>query len=360
MKAALASTEAVEDFASTPLTAIPSSGGDRQALATSPALPASQQHLKPFLDLPQNISRASSPGTLSNLSTEEWHALQSTHKQNLSRASSWRPSLRAFWTRNLGLVYMLISNVFGVAMNVTVRVLEVEGNQGKGLHPFQVLFARMGITAVLCCTYMAYAKTPHFPFGMPEVRWLLMARGMGGFFGVFGMYYSLMYLPISDATVITYLAPGLACWACSFLIGESFTRVDKIGTMVSLLGVLFIARPASLFAGFSQSMRTPAGATSDVVASGNSTTHIHGAKDFDVTPGERVGAVGLALVGVLGAVSAITTIRWIGKRAHPLISVNYFACWSTMVSIVMQLTLPGVGFLLPSGLKDWGLLFFLG
>ncbi|KAG9753756.1 hypothetical protein KCU73_g5816, partial [Aureobasidium melanogenum] len=59
-------------------------------------------------------------------------------------------------------------------------------------------------------------------------------------------------------------------------------------------------------------------------------------------------------------VIAYTTIRWIGKRAHPLISVNYFATWCTIVSIVAQLTLPGIGFLLPADAKEWGYLVFLG
>ena len=36
--------------------------------------------------------------------------------------------------------------------------------------------------------YMWYKETEHFPFGMREVRPLLVARGMAGFFGVFGMY----------------------------------------------------------------------------------------------------------------------------------------------------------------------------
>ena len=33
---------------------------------------------------------------------------------------------------------MLLAQVFGVMMNVTTRLLEIEGNKGKGLHPFQV------------------------------------------------------------------------------------------------------------------------------------------------------------------------------------------------------------------------------
>jgi uncharacterized membrane protein len=66
------------------------------------------------------------------------------------------------------------------------------------------------------------------------------------------------------------------------------------------------------------------------------------------------------MLGVLGAASAFTTLRWIGRRAHALISVNYFATWCTIVSTVMMFALPGVGFLLPANLKEWSYLFFLG
>jgi drug/metabolite transporter (DMT)-like permease len=66
------------------------------------------------------------------------------------------------------------------------------------------------------------------------------------------------------------------------------------------------------------------------------------------------------MLGVLGAACAFTTIRWIGKRAHALLTVNYFAIWCTIVSTVMMLALPDVGFLLPANFKEWCYLFFLG
>jgi len=96
--------------------------------------------------------------------------------------------LKAFWTRNKGLALVLIAQFFGVLMNTTTRLLEVEGNNGKGMHPFQILFARMGITVVMSTWYMWWRKIEHFPFGRKDVRWLLVARGLFGFFGVFGMY----------------------------------------------------------------------------------------------------------------------------------------------------------------------------
>lgn len=168
-----------------------------------------------------------------------------------------------------------------------------------------------------------------------------------------------MYLPLADATVITFLAPSLACWACSILIKEPFTRTEQMAAMISLLGVVLIARPTSLFS-FSGSV-PPASGDGDMVPGGNVTTPMPDASNYDnVTSSQRLGAVGIAMLGVLGSACVYTTIRWIGKRAHPLISVNYFAAWCTLVSIVMQFALPGVGFLLPADLKEWGYLFFLG
>ncbi|GAB7356895.1 hypothetical protein MBLNU459_g7757t2 [Dothideomycetes sp. NU459] len=235
-------------------------------------------HNRQFLQAPQQWGpphRPLSPDTLSNLSVDEFEQLRPRRSRSPRhhRSSSgtrhkflgpagWRNKLHAIWIRNLGLLYMLFAQVFGTLMNVTTRLLEVEGNKGKGLHPFQVR-------------------------------------------------------------------------------------------------VVFIARPTSLFA-FSAAT-PPASGNSDAVPITNGTVPIPDASNYDnVTPAERLSAVGIALVGVCGAVSAYTTIRWIGKRAHPLISVNYFAMWCTIVSIVAQLTLPGVGFLLPADAKEWGYLLFLG
>ncbi|KAF2273238.1 uncharacterized protein EI97DRAFT_461308 [Westerdykella ornata] len=286
-----------------------------------------------------------------------------------TRPRSWKGKIQRSWDMNKGLALVMVSQIFGTLMNVTTRLLEIEGNEGKGYDPFQILFARMSITVVCASIYMWYAKTPHFPFGMKEVRPLLVARGLTGFFGVFGMYYSLQYLPLADATVITFLAPSLACWACSFLINEPFTRMQQIAAYVSLFGVVLIARPVSLFSSLSSGSSPPSTGDPDggIISSnptiGDNATAPAPASAADysaVTPAQRAAAVGVAMLGVFGAAGAYTTIRWIGKRAHPLISVNYFATWCTIVSVVMMFALPGVGFLIPRGWRDWAYLLFLG
>ncbi|KAF1976023.1 hypothetical protein BU23DRAFT_529200 [Bimuria novae-zelandiae CBS 107.79] len=283
------------------------------------------------------------------------------------RARTLKEKAKAFWTENLGLILVLISQLFGTLMNVMTRMLEIEGNEGKGYHPFQILFARMSITVACSSYYMWWTKTKDFPLGTKEMRWLLVARGLFGFFGVFGMYYSLLYLPLADATVITFLAPSLACWACSHLINEPFTRMEQIAAYVSLFGVVLIARPVSLFASLrheSNPVPLASGESDMEFSPSNGTTADSGnhfASSYDnVTPTQRATAVGIAMLGVIGAAGAYTTIRWIGKRAHPLISVNYFATWCTIVSTVMMFALPDVGFLLPQSWVDFTYLVFLG
>lgn len=84
------------------------------------------------------------------------------------------------------------------------------------------------------------------------------------------------------------------------------------------------------------------------------------ATEDDITPNQRLAAVGIGLLGVMGAAAAFTTIRWIGKRAHPILSVNYFAAWTTLVSTLILLLYPGIDFQLPATLREWVLLFVLG
>lgn len=145
--------------------------------------------------------------------------------------------------------------------------------------------------------------------------------------------------------------------------------MEQVAAYISLFGVVLIARPVSLFSSLSGGSSPPSSGDPDGgIISGNATVALNAttpipasAADYSaVTPAQRAAAVGVAMLGVFGAAGAYTTIRWIGKRAHPLISVNYFATWCTIVSIVMMFALPGVGFLIPRGWRDWAYLIFLG
>jgi drug/metabolite transporter (DMT)-like permease len=224
-----------------------------------------------------------------------------------------------------------------------------------------VLFVRMGITTVMAASYMAYKKIDGFPLGPKEVRPLLLLRGFSGFFGVFGMYYSLMYLPLADATVITFLSPVIACAVCAYLLKQPFTRLEQIASGISLLGVILIARPTTIFAVIEASEPQATDPTTAPIPMPNGTWVSDPSKNTHViTPHAKLIAVGVALIGALGGASVITTLRWIGQRAHPLITVNYFAAWVVVVSGVLSALIPSIGFALPTTLNEWGMLIFLG
>lgn len=128
---------------------------------------------------------------------------------------------------------------------------------------------------------------------------------------------------------------------------------------MSLVGVILIARPTSFFS--LNAGETPiAAATGDAIPATNATTRSQLTSADHVTSTQRLLAIGVALIGVFGAASAYTTIRMIGQRAHPLISVNYFAAWTTLVATAVLLFVPGMDFQLPSGVKQWSYLVFLG
>ena len=215
---------------------------------------------------------------------------------------------------------------------------------------------------VSCIAYMWWAQVPDAPFGAKEVRILLLARGFGGFFGVFGLYFSLVYLPLAEATVITFLAPMVAAWICSICIGTAFTRTQQMAFVVSLCGVILIAQPFTFLKDpMPQKPASSSNSTeSAMMVNGTSTVGNNESSAHEVTPGQHIFAVAIGLVGACGAACAYTTISWIGKRAHPLISVNYFAVWCTIVSTAALIFGPGVSFRLPSGLQEWLLMAFLG
>ncbi|KAI2815893.1 hypothetical protein CBS63078_4548 [Aspergillus niger] len=246
------------------------------------------------------------------------------------------------WLQGKGMILVMFSQFFGASMNVMTQFLEIKGRDGKGFHPFQILFARMSITVLASYLYMWYARVPH-PFGTRDTFTLLMLRAGGGFFGVYGLYYSVQYLPLSEATVVTFLAPILSCYACSLLIpNEFFTRKQQLAGLVSLAGVVLIARPFPF------------------MRSGGDSEPEQGDKPGATDSYHHVLAIVVALFGVLGASCAYTTIRMIGQRCHPLVSVTYFSTFTTVVATLAMLVVPSIPLELPGTVLEWTLLLGLG
>ena len=108
---------------------------------------------QPYLEAPLQSTWARSSDTLSDLSTYSADNGNDRRTGRLLTVSSagrllssspaplpktWRATFRLFWARNKGLSMVILAQLFGVIMNVTIRLLEVSGTSGPAMHPFQV------------------------------------------------------------------------------------------------------------------------------------------------------------------------------------------------------------------------------
>ncbi|KAG5640858.1 hypothetical protein DXG03_006810 [Asterophora parasitica] len=252
----------------------------------------------------------------------------------------WRASLSAVQgtlKNNAGLLLVMAAQAFFASMNVAVKKLN---SIDPPVSTFELIAVRMAITYVCSMVYMLCTKVPDPWLGPKGVRLLLVFRGFSGFFGLFGVYYSLQYLSLSDATVLTFLAPICTGIAGAIFLKEKYTRKQAFAALFSLFGVVLIARPVFLF--------------------GNGDPENPQLGDSEKgTPEERLIAVGFALLGVLGATGAYTSIRAIGKRAHPLHAMTSFSVQCVAVASV-AMVLQKTPFVVPTKVEWLALLVMIG
>ncbi|KAJ7280288.1 DUF6-domain-containing protein [Mycena rebaudengoi] len=199
----------------------------------------------------------------------------------------------------------------------------------------ELIIVRMGITYICSVAYMLLQKVPDPFYGPKGVRALLVSRGIFGFIGLNGTYFSLQYLSLSDATVISFLAPICTAVCGSVLLKETFTRREALAGIFSLFGVVLIARPEFLFGSLDSKT------------------------EGSVEGQHRMLAIGIALSGVLGATGAMTSIRAIGQRAHPMHLLAIYSLQSVIAASLIMVILR-VPVVIPTRLSWLGLLGVIG
>ncbi|KAF8127133.1 drug/metabolite transporter superfamily [Boletus edulis] len=210
-----------------------------------------------------------------------------------------------FLAENAGLLLVICSQFAFASAGLCVKLLETLEPPTPTL---ELMTLRMLISFCCCTVYMLANGISNPILGPKGVRGLLSARALVGFFGIFGMYYSLNYLSISDAVVITFLNPFAVALAGYLLLKETYTKQDAMAGVCSLIGVVLIARPTFLFGGMTE-----------------------GDDDSNVTSFERLRAVGVALIGICGNTGTFITMRAIGTRAHPIHVLSFFSIFCIVV-----------------------------
>lgn len=241
---------------------------------------------------------------------------------------------------NVGISLLILSQLFNSIMITTCKLLLTDKEFTTPIHPLQVLFARMFITYVCCLLYMWLTKSvPDAPFGPKNLRKLLFMRGSFGFFGVFGLYFSLQYLSLSDAVAITFIIPMVTAFLAWVILHERYSLLEAICGTISLGGVLLIAKPNFIFG----------------------ESELSGDDSIESSSTEkRLLATGVGLIGVLGASSVYVILRKIGHEAHPLLSVSYFALTCVIITFASLVSIPSISFAVPQNSYQWFLFFLIG
>ena len=241
---------------------------------------------------------------------------------------------------NVGISLLILSQLFNSIMITTCKLLITDKEFKTPIHPLQILFARMIITYICCVAYMFVTKcVPDAPFGPKKLRKLLFMRGAFGFFGVFGLYFSLQYLSLSDAVAITFIVPMVTAFLAWVILHERYSLIEAACGIISLGGVILIAKPNFIFG----------------------ESELSGDDSIESSSTEkRLLASGVGLIGVLGASSVYIILRKIGNDAHPLLSVSYFALTCVLISFISIISLPSLSFAVPQNNYQWFLFFLIG
>lgn len=154
---------------------------------------------------------------------------------------------------------------------------------------------------------------------------------------VWGFYYSLSVLPISEATVINFLAPLIAALASGCLGRVRPSLSHLVAVTVSVSGMILVSQPW------------------------NASNEVLPPKQPLSPPAfpRRILATLAALVGAIGGAIGYLALSLIGNTAHATITVHHFALW-TVVGTSLSYLLTGTETLQFPSLAAWLLLAFLG
>ena len=115
---------------------------------------------------------------------------------------------------------------------------------GARLPSMEIVLVRAIVTLGLSWALVRRAKLN--PWG--NRKGMLVLRGLLGAAALNCFYFSIVHLPLAEATVIQYTNPVFAALLAALLLRERLGMRELVGVAASMLGVAVIARPAFLFA----------------------------------------------------------------------------------------------------------------
>ena len=140
----------------------------------------------------------------------------------------------------LAMILMVCATAFIAATTLLAKAIGT-GVLGEPLHPIQITHARF-LFAALTLGSAALVMRPKF--GPVHLK-LHILRTTCGAAGVTLMFASVAFIPLSDATAISFLNPVFAMVFAIFLLGEKVGPVRWSAAGIAMIGALILLRPGS-------------------------------------------------------------------------------------------------------------------
>jgi drug/metabolite transporter (DMT)-like permease len=110
---------------------------------------------------------------------------------------------------------------------------------GPPMHPFQIVFGRF-LFAFLCFSLAVAIFRP--ALDRPHLG-LHLARTIGGWAGLVLMFASVAYIPLADATAISFLNPVFGMIFAIPFLGERVGKWRWLAAGIAMVGALILLRP---------------------------------------------------------------------------------------------------------------------
>ena len=201
--------------------------------------------------------------------------------------------------------YMLISTLAFACMNSTVKYL-------NDVNTYQIVFFRSLGSLFFTLGFLLKNKIPI----IGKNNKLLISRALAGTTSMVLFFMSIKYLSIGTAVSLRYIAPIFSAVFAVFILKEKIKPLQWLFFFISLVGVFIL-------------------------------------KGFD----NQINTIGLILVLLASVLSGLVfvIINKIGKSEHPIVIVNYFMMFATVLGGVLSIN----NWVNPIGI-EWLLLMLLG
>jgi drug/metabolite transporter (DMT)-like permease len=134
--------------------------------------------------------------------------------------------------------FMVTATLFIAGSMLMAKLLGTD-TLGEPLHPLQISHGRFLFAFLIIGTVTALRR-PRFAAGILPLH---VARTICGWAGVSLMFAAVAYIPMSDATAISFLNPVFGMMLAVPLLGETVGRIRWSAAVIALAGALILLRP---------------------------------------------------------------------------------------------------------------------